>query len=728
MYKEMSLSSKKVLSAILWMIIVFTGFISVAQNKKGATKPASKPQAKPAAKPPAKPATKPATKAPATTTVKKPPVDTVTLDVSSPDALDKIRALPTAPERIAALEKFINAQKGNPVEGQARELLMREYALRGEQSLREGSPELAAKDFKAVLRNAPEPITDRLFDQFIFPMPVAMSAFGYREESVDLMKAFEKRFESDANRLVQIGFFYVQIEAPLESVRVMEQAVKLASQDHRVHNALGNAYLINLRLNDALAEFEKAIELDPNDEYANLGIAHLSRAFGDYERAADFYRRHLKIKAEDAEATGGLAITLLAQGQESQANRMLQMALQYDPNNYSIMLQQAFFYLNKKKPAQARPFIEQAAKLVPRFAWAFIAKANADAQEGKFGDALATILQAQQLGQFATLNFEVVKGFMMVDGYDQAIEVMKKNFTVTNEGEFETVLGGVAKARSQRLDLLIERERQAVLFLNESPTTALQFKLAEALGRIDKFVQMATDAKKQAGQKKNSSSGKASANANKPVQQDLTNVTRPRKTTEAKDDPNAPLNAGADATLPGMTELLKAITTFTSLDDGRQAFRMVWVARKLTEANIALDAAEQLARRGLALAESATEPDNSMRDAPILDRDGRRAVFSGRAYDALGWALYKKSEKRAAIGALTKAVEVFLPSAERKNAFWHLAVVTEDVGDEKNALDFYIASYDSTAPTAKVRKTQIEVLYKKLNGSLTGLDEKLRQQ
>jgi tetratricopeptide (TPR) repeat protein len=680
------------------------------QNKKGTAKPTAKP---------------------ATPTQPKKPVDETGTAAPSADSLERIRALPTQPERISALEKFIVAQKGSPSETQGRELLMREYSLRGEQYLREGSPALAAKDFKAVLRLAPENLNDKVFDQFIFPMPVAMSAFGYREESVELMKSFEKRFETDANRLVQIGFFYVQIEAPLEAVRVMEQAAKLRPQDHRVHNALGNAYLINLRLTDALAEFEKAIEINPKDEYANLGIANLSRAFGDYDRAAEFYRKHLSVKPQDAEATGGLALTLLAQGQESQANRMLQEAVQYDPNNYAILLQQAFFYLNKKRPQLARPLIEQAARLVPRYAWAFIAKANADAQEAKYGDALATIMQAQQLGQFATLNFEVVKTLMMVDGYDQAVDVLKKDFSVTNEGEYETILGGVAKARSQRIDLLIERERQAVLFLNESPTTALQYKLAEALGRIDKFIQVASAGKRQGGQpasRKSNAAAKPGAGAAKASNQELAEATRPRKTSDVKDDPNALLSAGADAALPGMSELLRAITSFTTLDDGRQAFRMVWVSKKLTEANLAFDAAEQLARRAISIGESATEPDNSMRDAPILDRNGRRAVFFGRAYDALGWVLYKKGDKRGAVGALSKSVESYMPSAERKNALWHLAIATEDVGDDKNALEFYIASYDASASSAKIRRAQIEVLYKKVNGSLAGLDDKLRQQ
>ena len=702
-----------VFSLVLLMIFnsAVVGNAVAMQQKKTAGKA-------PARKPAAKPPVKPDTTKPSETEATEPP---------SGDALERIRALPTAQERINALEKLITTQRGTELEPKARDLLMREYATRGEQHLREGNPQLAAKDFKAVLRVAPDPITDKIFDQFIFPMPIAMGTFGYRVEAVELMQSFERRFEGDVNRLVQIGFFYVQIEAPIEAVRILEQAVKLAPQDHRAHNGLGNAYLISLRLTDALAEYEKAVEINANDEFANLNIANLARATGDYPRAAEFYRKHLKLKSDDASALAGLAITLYAQGQDNQAARSFQEALQLEPQNYAILLQQAFFFLSRKKPDLARPLIEQAARIAPRYAWAFIAKANADAQQLKYGDALAAMIKAQELGEFATLNFELIKALMNVDGYSQAIEVMKKTFTVTPEGEFETMLGGVSKARSQRLDLLIERERQAALFLNEFPTTSLQYRLAEALGRIDKFIEIAAAAKNPPATKKPTGGKSATAKANK-GEENLSGATRPRRTREEAPATNAPLSAGNDAGLAGMDELLKAITTFTTLDDGRQAFRMVWVAHRLTEANLALDAVEQLSRRAIAMAEAATEPDNSMRDAPLLDRAGRRAVFLGRAYDALGWALFKKGDKRAAIGALTKSVENYLPSPERKTALWHLAVATEEAGDDKNALEFYIASYDASASTATVRRAQIETLYKKVNGSLTGLDERLRQQ
>jgi tetratricopeptide (TPR) repeat protein len=651
------------------------------------------------------------------------------------EMLERARAASTQQERIDLLERVIVAGRGSSVETEARELLMREYALKGEQYLREADPQRAAQAFKSVFRTAPAVINDKIFGQFIFPMPMAMNAFGYRVESADLMRSFESRFENEPNRLVEIGFFYVQIEAPLEAVRVLERAVQLAPDSHRAHNSLGTAYLINLRLDDAATEFNRAMELDATDEFANLNLAHLARANGDYQRAVNRYKEQLAGKPDDAEAHGGLAIALLALGRDEEAEPRIKRATELAPADYRFLTQLAYFYTTRKKIALARPLIERAVGIEPRYAWAFITKANMDLIEGKLGDALSTLISGQAHANFPTLTFELVKALMALDGYDQALEVMGKAITVNESGEFEAVLGGVIKARSPRLDMLLERERQASLFLNEQPTTGLQYRLAEALAKIEHYTNSAMTGRKgnqpgAARRRVRPEQSKPSAtSAAKGDQDDLKGATRPRR-VRGEDGPalTAELSAGSDASLPGMPDLLRAITAFTTLDDGRQPFRMVWVARKLTDSGVALDVAEQLARRAIAMAEAATEPAGSMRDAPLLDREGRRAVFLGRAYDALGWALFKKGDASSAVESLSQSIKFYPQSGERKAALWHLAVATQEAGNERRALDLYIASYEPESPTSSVRRARIESLYRKLNGSLAGLDEKLKQQ
>ncbi|MFY9607811.1 MAG: tetratricopeptide repeat protein [Blastocatellia bacterium] len=700
------------LFALITLSMVVIPLLAVAEGASNHAAQTSK-QKRPAPKTPARPAEAP------------------DASITPREALDRARGAASQDERIKLIERFLASYRGSELDDEARQLLMREYALKGEQALREANPQQAALAFKSVLRHTPAIITDKIFSQYIFPLPIAMNAFGYRAESADLMRTFEARFQDQPNRLVEIGFFYVQIEAPFEAVRVLERAVQLAPGDHRAHNSLGTAYLISLRLDDAAAEFQKALELDARDEYANLSLGHLARASGDYERAVAYYRKQIALRPDDAEARGGNAIALLASGRDEEAEPEIKRARELAPGDYRFLTQLAFFYTTRKKTAVARPLIEKAIAVEPRYAWALITKAEIDLLESRYGDALSGLLGAQNQASFATLTFELAKAFMSVDGYDQATEVMNRSFKINDAGEFETLLGGALKARSPRLDLLLERERQAAMFFDDHPTTSLQYRLAEALAKIDHYTKTAGAARRPAQPK--AATARAKAGRSKPSakeageNEEAQGASRPRRVSggaSASDE----LSAGKDAGLPGVPQLMRAITNFTTLDDGRQAFRMVWAARKLTESGISLDAAIQLGRRAIAMAEAATEPAGSMRDAPLLDREGRRLVFLGRAYDALGWAQFKSQDSRGAVENLLRSVETYPPSLERKSAIWHLAIAMEETGDEQRALNLYISSYDAEMPTSAVRRAQIEALYKKLHGSLAGLEEKLKQQ
>src|SRR5215469_7378457 len=128
-----------------------------------------------------------------------PPVSAVVLTpslrapIQSGDTLDAIKANQSPDERIAQLKQFISSRQSAKAEMKAREMLMQEYFLKGEQALKEGVPGRAMVDFKSVLEAAPAEIPDTVFEKYIFPLPIAMNTFGYRLESVELMQSFEPR-------------------------------------------------------------------------------------------------------------------------------------------------------------------------------------------------------------------------------------------------------------------------------------------------------------------------------------------------------------------------------------------------------------------------------------------------------------------------------------------------------------------------------------------------------
>jgi tetratricopeptide (TPR) repeat protein len=856
----------------------------------------------------------------------------------------------TSDQRIALLEKFIAAHPMSVLAEQAQEALVRSHATVGEQALKAGDPKAAAAAFEKALAAAPEKIPDRLFASVIWQMPVVMAAAGYRFDGIQLMRSFEPRFESDASRMIRIGYFYVSIESARDAVRVLEKAVKLDPDNHQARNSLGTAYILSLRLDDAANEFVKAIELDPKEEFAYTSLANLRRATGNPVEAIDLYKKQLEIKPDDAPTHAGLALAYLLADDDAAASNALGRAIALSANDFRFYTQLAYFYVSRGRTDKAREAIELALKYEPRFAWAHIVLGNILLSERRYREAIEALTQAQAYGDFPTLHFELGKTLMVTDNYDGALDRFHAAFDITEDGQYETNLGDVLPLRTSKLDRLLERERQAVLFLYEQPTTATQYRLAEALSRIGYFLESIPDEPTSVRPKADAEGAAILAPGNPtgllmstlvafpladapqvpqsqsrprralPVpdapstdegdREKATDTETPRESTPSTETPStetpsvdtpsaetpgvetpsvdtpstettgtdapaekapasdaqvaapeggsdlvvplpgssvttpstsesappangdstpaavpagdaevisadprptpgdaplvfrpgraAPVSAppdepppveGArtetqpasvgvtDPETPGATEssaetgntasgvaaaseattptpasdekpelaqpaakspgrkiepailegLNAAIDEFVNVDDGREPFRKIWVARRLADKNVLLDRAELLATQALDAAATAIEPERSIRDMVDLDRDARLAVFTARVEDTLGWVLLKRGNLEEALTHLARGAEGPAKDPDFRTRVWHLAIAKEESGEQKEALDLYIRGYDPSATDAPVRKTVIEQLYRKVNnGSLSGLDEKLK--
>jgi tetratricopeptide (TPR) repeat protein len=111
--------------------------------------------------------------------------------------------------------------------------------------------------------------------------------------------------------------------------------------------------------------------------------------------------------------------------------------------------------------------------------------------------------------------------------------------------------------------------------------------------------------------------------------------------------------------------------------------------------------------------------------APEIERSMRGNILRGRIEEIAGWTLYNQDKASEAIERLRRATSL-LPenSGWRRTALWHLGAALEASGNEQEALDSYLQSYDKNAPD-EGRRAIIERLYRKLNGSLAGLEAKL---
>ncbi len=607
----------------------------------------------------------------------------------APGSIEAALAVEDPAERIAALKKFL---RNNIIPDQtqtAQEAIVASWAQIADSHLNNNDIEKAVTAFRDSIGSLPENITDTFFNDTVIRIPLAVSVRGYRNEAILLARRLETRFPQEGKRLAAIGEFYMTIEAPADAIRALENAGKAGENTAMRHRALGAAYRIGLRLDDAIAEYQQAIQIDPLEKRAYYELGNLYRAYGANDDALKLYRKQLEIEPKHTSSYKGIALAHLAMGDEEKATAALNQARDIRgaseelTQDLYLQTQLAFLYLLRNNLPQARKAAEAALLIEPRYAWARIATAEVDLAEGKFFDAERNLLAARPYASFPSLNFTFGKLYLAVEDFNGAIEQFATAFQFSPTRGFTARLGGSMDVEARNLADLLAREHRAAIYLAESPTKDESFRIAESLVRFDVRLRL--------------------------LREQIFNAQRP-------------------ATRQQLEDLDKEAMDFIDIENLRRSFRSLYIAQRLALAGVSTGTATELADIALGLADIAVGPEGSIRDYPNYDFQGRLSIFRGRALDAKGWALYKSGRNEEAVDVLSQAVAAYGTQAEGKKALWHLATAKETLGLNSEALDLYIAGYETPSEkssSSDISRAVIEVLYRKLNGSLDGLENRL---
>jgi tetratricopeptide (TPR) repeat protein len=156
------------------------------------------------------------------------------------------------------------------------------------------------------------------------------------------------------------------------------------------------------------------------------------------------------------------------------------------------------------------------------------------------------------------------------------------------------------------------------------------------------------------------------------------------------------------------------------------AMALVAAARKATDealkfpvATMAVQADEFRGLRARAIS-AGNVPDVAAAPPEVLAN-----IYKARLADIEGWALFNQEKYSEAITHLKQAAEIAPPETPAwRTALWHLGVALQQSGQKEQALEAYIKSYRN-GPAEPVRRSMIEQLYRSINGSLDGLEERL---
>lgn len=589
-----------------------------------------------------------------------------------------------ADERVKQLPLFIKKWSNTSLAIPAQESLLRARAALAENFLKQQRVDSALEEFKKAINEFPQPLSDRIFST-ILAFPLTIFNHGYRREALDLMKEFETGAWEHHNRLGQVATFYLSAEAGQDAQRILIRAIELEPKVAKYYYGLGTAYLIQLKLKEAKTAFQQTINLEQKHPLAFASLAALYRSEKSLEDAVALYKKQLEVTPESEVAYGGLGVSYLLIKEDNLAAEALTKQFAVSPRDFHLFTQLAYISATRGDHRKARSWAELALSIAPTYAWARIVLASSLIAQEEFSTAEEILSDIVIRGtNFPTLQLEIIRSLLLAENFDGAFEQTEQFLKITPEGEFEAQIGGQT-VKSRSLKSLTEKERQAAINLPDSLTSDEHYKLIEGFLRFQFYLSK------------------------------LKNT--PQNATEAE-------ALGRRQRAEIQVRALEALTQILSIKDERIAFRKLWAASELFQTDIALERAAEISTELVKEAETATRLEGSIREAPELDFTKRQALFRARAYHLLGQVRFKQGQLEEAAKILKFSIENFTDGSEQRIAISHLATVTQSSGNDKEALNLYIKSYNKHDENASVQKSLIENLYRKVNGSLEGLELK----
>jgi tetratricopeptide (TPR) repeat protein/uncharacterized membrane protein YgcG len=617
-------------------------------------------------------------------------VNTEEDDADEAEEVELVLTLPLA-ERPAKLKDFLDAYPNSKSRPRAVELLISTYAALGDAKLKDGDRAAGLRQLSLAINEAPENISDKLFSGVVAQIPSNLYLRGEREAAFDAARMIETKFGTDARRLLVLSAFYLGIEDGEEAARLAGEAVKLAPDMADAHRALGLGLHIALRLDEAAAEYKRALELDPNTKKATRrSLADLNRAAGKPEVALALYREQLEVEPNDRAARAGVVLSLLDLGRAEEGQKELDSVLANDPKDLILLTGAAYWFAAHNNSGRALELAQRAIQIEPRYTWSQIAMARALVDEKRPLEAERAIRFARQYGKFPTLDYELATILSSLGLYDEAAEVLERSFGY-NSGQVTTKLAGRLPAQAESFTELLALERRASIF---------QFTGAERQG--DAAVLKSLFAFFEATENREGKVDEAKAVA------------------AAKEFASGTDKMLAFRQIYAANRLLRlGIGLPTALELTEAARNGVDVALEVPGVTVAVQADELRDLRARALAQGGTP------DVPEAPRSVLANLMRGRVEDLTGLTLFKQDKSALALDHFRRAVTI-LPEGTPawRSALWHLGTALDQEQQPQEALTYYIRSYNAGDPDP-IRRVVIETLYRKVNGSLIGLDERI---
>ncbi|XP_064079073.1 mitochondrial import receptor subunit TOM70-like [Macrobrachium nipponense] len=247
----------------------------------------------------------------------------------------------------------------------------------------------------------------------------------------DLINIESAPLKMRVNALVKRGSLYMQHEKVDESLRDFDKAALLDPSNSDVFHHRGQINLLIGRVDTAMADFKKAVDLN-----SNFPIAFVQKCYTDYRYAFQLgdkakvdevmkkFDEAIKNFPKCVECYVLYAQVLCDQGEHEQADSYYAKALEVDPDNPSTLVHRALLILQWKGDLpQARSYITQALEIDDKCELAYENLATIEVQTGNLKRGVELFDKAIPL---AKTEMEMAHLFSLRDAAVAQLKIVEK--------------------------------------------------------------------------------------------------------------------------------------------------------------------------------------------------------------------------------------------------------------------------------------------------------------
>ena len=183
-----------------------------------------------------------------------------------------------------------------------------------------------------------------------------------------------------------------------EAQSACNQAIQINAFLTSVYTLLGTIYREEGQYEEAIREFELAINIDPADFDAQLKLALTLEESGNLKEAEKNYRKAIKLSPDYWEGYNNLGVFYYLRGRYQEAEKMFRKATEWMPENVLAYNNLISIYYLLGRMESARAVFEKSIAIKPNAA-AYSNMGTIDFYQGRYADAMIMYEEAINLGE-----------------------------------------------------------------------------------------------------------------------------------------------------------------------------------------------------------------------------------------------------------------------------------------------------------------------------------------